>query len=833
MTMLLAMAFPLVHQAQGQYPDGFAEEVAFDEFSFPAGILFADTNLSVVWELSGLVWMIQDGEVQENPVIDITEEVAFYGDLGMIGAALDPNFMENGYIYLFYCADSYYLQYFGSPDYDPEASEGLVSMGRITRYTIDTETMTLVEGSRNILLGEEIGDGLPICAPAHGTGQLMFGNDGSLLASTGDGNTWVGSPNGGGFNGEGPLPEYAHDDVALNLGILKPEENLGAFKSQYLNGLNGKILRLNPETGEGLPNNPFYDEANPNSPKSKVWALGFRNPYRFSIEPNTGGGDLQTGHPGTIVLADVGDWVWEEINFVTDPGGNFGWPMYQGPLVYGYYNDKATTNILAANPLGPSSCKEYLDYQDVMVQENLQHDYFFPNPCDPAQTIEDSIITFVHRRPNLSVANSANQNNEIVPLIAAISSFDENGDADYTSIEDAGISGENFTGISLTGGVFLEGDGIPEEYRGLYTLADFSGWLRVIRFNEADEPTEVKTWNENIGPTVHITQNPYDQCIYVTTLFPSEIKKICFGGNLRPVIISNPDTIFGMGEIEVNLDASESYDPEGEELSYLWEFDDGTSSNSPDVIHTFSPSSEEIEVSNVSLTITDESGASAQKSILVSLNNTPPQVNISSIEEGDLYSITGPTNFNLQADVVDEESTSAEMNFDWTFILHHNTHFHNLDFFEGNDLELIVQPTGCSQFETYWYEIKVEVTDPGNLSASDSRMIYPDCDGELDDDDGDDGDDEDDNDDSEEAILLYPNPTDDILNILANDSFEVIVPYKITTPTGQLIRSDEAIVYNNRRFFRIDVESLQAGIYIIEIEAHGRTYKEQFLKWRE
>ena len=114
--------------------------------------------------------------------------------------------MENGYIYLFYCTDTHYLKFFGTPDYYPNASENLVSMGRITRYTVDLNTDSVDPSSRKILLGEEIGTGMPICAPAHGVGQLMFGKDGSLLATTGDGNTWAGSPEGGGFNGEGPLP---------------------------------------------------------------------------------------------------------------------------------------------------------------------------------------------------------------------------------------------------------------------------------------------------------------------------------------------------------------------------------------------------------------------------------------------------------------------------------------------------------------------------------------------------------------------------------------------------------------------------------------------------
>jgi glucose/arabinose dehydrogenase len=430
--------------AQSQYPEGFQEEIAFDQFGLPAGILFANDSISVVWELDGKVWVIINGNIQ-GPVIDITEEVALFGDLGMIGAALDPDFETNGHIYLFYCVDSHYLRFFGTPEYDPGFSAvATSSMGRITRYTLNTEDYSsLIPDSRFILLGDSIGNGPPIAAPAHGVGNLMFGEDGSLIATMGDGNTWVGTSGSTGFNGEGPPPAFAFDDEALEWGILKEEEDLGAFRAQYMDGLNGKILRLNPENGEGLPNNPFFNPEDPDSPRSKIYALGFRNPYRFTIKTGTGGGDLNTGSPGTIVLSDVGDWVWEEVNFVIEGGGNYGWPMYQGPVVHNFYNGVPTTNINAPNPLAGEGCSSFMDYQNIIIQDNFQHEYFFPNPCNSSQEIGDEILTFVHQRPALSFANSANQTNPI----AALSTFDENGAANFTSIEDSPeVEGENFTG---------------------------------------------------------------------------------------------------------------------------------------------------------------------------------------------------------------------------------------------------------------------------------------------------------------------------------------------------------------------------------------------------
>lgn len=815
--ILLLLAYSSYH-AQADYPEGFVEEVAYDEFDAAAGILFADTNLSVVWELSGKVWLISNDEVAEFPVIDISEEVAFYGDLGMIGATLHPDFKENGFIYLFYSADTHYLKYFGTADYDPAASETKVSMGRITRYTIDTDNLVLEPNSRKVILGENIGDGIPICAPSHGSGQLMFGNDGSLIATSGDGNTWVGSSSTSGFNGEGPLPAYAFDSIALDLNIITPEEFLGAFRSQYLDGLNGKVLRIDPETGEGLSNNPFFDPNNPSAARSKIWAMGFRNPYRFAIKPNTGGGNLETGDPGTIVISDVGDWVWEEVNFVTESGGNYGWPIFQGPMRYGFYADVLTKNVNAPNPLGSSSCNEYMNYQDVIQQENFQHDYFFPNPCDPSLILDDDLTTFVHHRPTLSFANSANANNQIVPLIAAASTFDENGVANYTSVEDVGVVGSSFDGISGSGGVFMEGDAIPEEYQGWYTLADFSGWLRAIKFDETNEPQIIETWNNDIGHVIHITQSPFSQCLYVTTISPSRIKRICFGGNLKPVIEVSPDTVYGLGTLVVDLDASESYDPEGEELTYTWTFEDGSQMSGEIITKTFEPIDGNISTQNILLRVEDESGAASEQIIPVSLNNTPPSVDITSILEGELYSTFSPTLFDLIAAVTDNESNPSEMTYDWIHILHHNTHFHYLDYLSGNGEKLTIYPTGCSPFESYWYEVVIEVTDPGGLKATDSKNIYPDCEGTL----GSETDGED--------LSISPNPVEGFITVRSNKSFDEKVEYRIFDPSGNLIRDDKVFVYNDRSYFRIGVEQLQNGVYILEVSSNGEMDRIRFVK---
>jgi len=110
--------------------------------------------------------------------------------------------------------------------------------------------------------------------------------------------------------------DKGYDDPLFEL-TFGPDQDIGAFRSQSLDSLAGKILRIDPATGQGLPTNPFFT-GDPSDAASKVWALGFRNPYRIAVRPGTTGDER-------LYVADVGWMDWEEINVVA-AGDNGGWP---------------------------------------------------------------------------------------------------------------------------------------------------------------------------------------------------------------------------------------------------------------------------------------------------------------------------------------------------------------------------------------------------------------------------------------------------------------------------------------------------------------------------
>jgi hypothetical protein len=90
----------------------------------------------------------------------------------------------------------------------------------------------------------------------------------------------------------------SYSPQALADGIIRPKEDIGAFRSQLVDSLSGKVLRIDPATGNGLPRNPYDDIADPRSARSRVWALGLRNPFRMSLRPDTGSHFPSDGNPG-------------------------------------------------------------------------------------------------------------------------------------------------------------------------------------------------------------------------------------------------------------------------------------------------------------------------------------------------------------------------------------------------------------------------------------------------------------------------------------------------------------------------------------------------------
>jgi len=211
-----------------------------------------------VVEQPGRIRIVEQGHLHPIPFLDIGERVLAGGERGLLGLAFHPDYRNNGY---------FYVNYTRRPD----------GATVVARYRRGLSRNSASQEERVLLV-------VPQPYANHNGGMIAFGLDGYLYIALGDG-------------GSGGDP----GNRAQN-----PEELLG------------KILRI--DVGHGDPysipsDNPFAT----NGGRPEIYALGFRNPWRFSF-------DLKTGELWT---ADVGQNKWEEIDLVVR-GGNYGWRLTEG-----------------------------------------------------------------------------------------------------------------------------------------------------------------------------------------------------------------------------------------------------------------------------------------------------------------------------------------------------------------------------------------------------------------------------------------------------------------------------------------------------------------------
>jgi len=697
----------------------FSSSLVMGGWTEPVGATWDANGRLYVWEKRGMVWIVQNGVRLPAPLIDISDEVGNWRDHGCLGFALDPNFLSNGRIYLLYAVDRHHLLYSGTGSYNETLNWYFeATIMRITRYTATGPNFNTVnENTRQILVGETAQTGVALLHESHSTGSLVFGTDGTLLASVGDGasynNVDVGSDGG------------TYYDTALDEGIITPAENVGAMRSQMVNCLNGKILRIDPNTGNGIPSNPWYDAGQPRAPRSRVWDLGLRNPYRMTLRPGTGSTDPAAADPGTLYIGDVGWTTWEDLNVAYEGGMNFGWPIYEGLESEGGYAAALTQNMDAPNPLydGVSCNRPYFYFQELLKQDTPIHLNAHPNPCNPAQQIPNTIPKHFHARP----AVDWEHNNR-----SRTGGF--SGNTAVTFDLDAGnspVPGPRFGGYAALGGPFLAGQNMPAGYQNSSFHGDFAGgWIRRFMFDVSDQPISVHEFASNLGYLTWIGGGS-DGCVWYIKYDSNELRRICYNlaVNLPPVAQAQQSAQYGSGPLSVTFTSNGSSDPENGALSYLWNFGDGTPNSTqadPLPAHVFTSAPGVVTTRTVTLTVTDNIGQSAVTTMIVSVNNTPPVVNITSFANGATYPVGVDTTFQLEAAVSDAQHSAAQLTYAWRTTFHHNNHTHP-EAIDPNVLSnTVISGSGCDG-NIYSYDVTLKVTDAGGLSTSVTHNLYPRC----------------------------------------------------------------------------------------------------------
>lgn len=656
---IFLICFFLVFSNTFAQPSGFIDEVTSDNWTIPTGLAFDANGRMFVWEKSGKVFIVENGKKQTNPIIDISEEVLDYGDHGLNGFALDPDFLKNGYVYLMYVAKRHHVLNFEKSSYNPtNESPFQNTIGRITRYTFSQTFGFININSRKILIGETPSTGIPILVDNHGVGSLVFGADGTLMATVGD----------GALATEDVVDDTKSDwfNEAISLGFIKPEENINAYKSQYLNSMCGKILRIDPSTGDGIASNPFFETVNPRSPKSRVWCYGLRNPFRISVKPNTGSTKPSDANPGVLYIGDVGWFHREEINIAIKGGVNFGWPTYEG-----------------------------IDFVNKAYQ-------------DPKYAPQN------HQKP-------------VIDWRGTLARGIINGEA--FAVSSPQFKGNQFSGIASIGGLWYNNLQFPRDYQNLYYHADYGGWIKAFKFDDKNNPVEVIEFVRDVHPTC-MAINPKDGAIYyVNYFYPNvhEIRRLSYNPNANrpPIVTQTASSIFGRAPLNVNFKASDSKDPEGTTLSYEWDFGDGTKSNEANPVHEFGSNGKPVTYS-VSVKVTDGAGLSASKTMMIFVDNTPPKITSTTVDKIDTFENTKDFSVTLNAVVSDAEHTQEQLSYVWSVLLYHDDHIHFVTSSYKLKTETVLAIVPCDA-QTYFYKITLTATDSDGLSSTFEKSVKPLC----------------------------------------------------------------------------------------------------------
>ncbi|WP_326566906.1 PQQ-dependent sugar dehydrogenase [Amycolatopsis rhabdoformis] len=274
--------------------------------TLPAGFVLRDTPTGLApYDFTDFAWLPDDSVlalgksgvvnwVPANgtgaPVRIATFSVESQGDVGLTSIALAPDYETSHQIYLNRAVST------GNGKY----------VQRAARFTVSLDGA----GHPTGLTGEKVIFDLPGSEfYIHGLDTVIPAADGTLWYSVGD-------------NGDAG------------------KTNEVAFAALDLDSPFGKILHVTQD-GKAVPSNPFYSAAAPDATRSKVFASGFRNPFRFTLDPKS----------GLPVVGDVGWYIWEELD-VVQPGANLAWPCWEGNHpTPGYSTDARCAHVVNTPPL--------------------------------------------------------------------------------------------------------------------------------------------------------------------------------------------------------------------------------------------------------------------------------------------------------------------------------------------------------------------------------------------------------------------------------------------------------------------------------------------------
>jgi glucose/arabinose dehydrogenase len=645
-------------------PTGFRDSVVLSGMTNPTVLQFAPDGRIFVGQKNGVIKVFQS-LTDPNPitVADLSGNVHDFWDRGLLGLALPPNFPTSPYVYVLYAYDA---PIGGTPPTWGDAcptppgptTDGCLVSARLSRLQISGNVMT---GSEQVLINDWCQQ-----YPSHSIGTLLFGRDGYLYVSGGDGASFNNvdyGQYGATYAGDRANP-CGDPPGAVGTALTPPGAEGGALRSQSVRRtdgpatLDGAILRIDPATGAGVPGNPFF--SSPNANARRIVAYGVRNPFRMTQRPGT----------DELWIGDVGWNTWEEINRVvapaSTPASNFGWPCYEGASPQGGYQGAGLSQCSSLYSTPGSVVAPYYAYNHSACVVNytgcrtggssITGVAFYQSGSYPAQ-YNGALFFADHTR------------NEIWAMLPGT-----NGLPDPMRLQ-------SFVGVDAAGGAA----GHPVDLKigpggDLFYVDMENGTVHRITFTAANQP-----------PTAVIAATPTN----------------------------------GGAPLTVGFDGTGSSDPEGMPLSYSWDLDgDGTfgDATGPTASFTYTAAG----VYHPNLRVTDNQGASDTTSITITVGNTAPAAVIDSPGSSLTWKVGDPIPFSGHATDVQDGTLPASA-LSWSLILHHcitpaDCHAHLLQTINGVSSGSVTAPDHAYPC---WLELQLTATDSGGLATTTSVRLDP------------------------------------------------------------------------------------------------------------
>ena len=467
------------------------------------------------------------------------------------------------------------------------------------------------------------------------------------------------------------------------------------------------------------------------SARSRVWALGLRNPFRMGLQPNTGSHFPPDGNPGVLYVGNVGWNTWEALDVVPGPKQNFGWPTYEGlsrhPALYG--NDyNVIPNQDAPNPLYPGAgCSQYFSFRQLLHEDTL-------NPAGQPP-FEQSLQRFaddpefhpaVSPHPASAGLESWQRNHTDTDLRRLGSGADANVGAPGSP-----VSGTPFAGNCAIGGTWYTGTNFPAAYQNLYYFADWGqGLIKTLSFDANNKPVALGNFASNAGAVVSIVQHPIDGSLYyisydytggaVTATFlyrQSDAGRSCLRGSILWLHAAD-----GAVEQQWFVRSGRAAD---HLLVELWRRFAGEHAGQPGThLHRTARRADEYVVT---LTVTDSGQFVGANDIdrvgkqhaaerddhqpggwhalfAVQPNHSQPD------RDGQRHRVERcPTVLSMAGVPASQRSQPS-----------HPGRYQS-------STTAVIEPTGCDGINIYYYRIILTVTDPAGLATTQEVRLFPDC----------------------------------------------------------------------------------------------------------